>query len=458
MKTLLYLFLGLSLLPETASTRTFSLTPSYEELLFEVDSMKQEIERLTSALADVKKPFVMPSELIICGVRVNLDDPFIYRRVKKEINEIVFHEGMLGNLIDFSGEFFPVIEPILEQNNVPDDLKYLVAVESNFKMKAASYAGAKGPWQFINSSAKRFGLKYDSDYDERYNLTLATEAAVRHLQESYRVFGDWLLAITAYNKGNRGVNDILNIQGIDLSLVEQPNGDKENGSTSENNGEGDTSVDTGEQNLENQMAEQRDSNFWDLVLLVKVTRRGKIIGYRDEQERYVPRVIAMKLIFENIYDYDFLTFDPETKFAPIPVDTVIAHQNMSSLEVAKTLGISLWNLKYLNPQFKGLYPTFLKGKEFYLPTGLAERYEQKKDQIKVYIEKTRSRSHSASKSTRPAFRKGDPVPRTVTLLAGETLWDIAQHYGLSMKAILQLNDITYKSARFLKPGQTIRLQ
>jgi len=443
--------------PTAGWSKTYNLTYSNSEALQEIDKMKLQIEQLNQLLEKVKKPFKMPSCMKLCDVNINFDDPFIYRRVKKEINEIVFNEGMLGNLVDFSGEFFPVIEPILAKHGVPDDLKYLVAVESNFKIKASSYAGARGPWQFIDSSAKLFGLKFNKDYDERYNLELATEAAIKHLLESYRLFGDWLLAITAYNKGNRGVNNILSIQGIELSLDDQPSNGGKNGLADE------TSVEAGEISLENYMAEQRDSNFWDLVLLVKLKHRGRSVTYTNEQERYVPRVLAMKLILENVYESDFLKFDPDNKLKPIPTDTVVADKDMSSLEIAKTLGISLWNLKYLNPEYKGLYPVFPRGKEFLLPAGLRELYEQKKDLIKAASQQKSGSSKSSSRqsstaSKRESYKKGDPLPDSVKLTSGETLWDISQHYGVAMNTLLKLNKITYRSARYLKPGQIIRLK
>ncbi|MFC1854046.1 transglycosylase SLT domain-containing protein [candidate division CSSED10-310 bacterium] len=429
----------------SASTFTKADDSDSEKIYYELESLKQQISKLQQ---EIKPPYKMPKNLTLCGVFIDLEDPFIYRRVKKEINEIVFHEGQLGNLVDFSGEFFPIIEPIMAQHNVPDDLKYLVAVESNFKIRAASYAGAKGPWQFISSSAKQHGLKYTSQYDERYNLKLATEAAMKHLKQSYRLFGDWLLAITAYNKGDRGVNNILTIQGIDFGPLDEENNSAQSGNEKNN------SFQVGEENLENTMAEQRDSNFWDLVLLVKIIRRGKVIGYRNEQERYVPRVIAMKLILENIYDYDFLKFDVENRLKPIQTASVIAHAAMSSVDVAKTLGISLWNLKHLNPQYKGVYPIFPSGKEFNLPVGMQESYAQKRDQIKKYVYK----SYSRSSQQKRAPYTGGPLPASVILRSGETLWDIAQYYGVPMKTLLSLNGISYKSARYLRPGKTIKLK
>lgn len=427
----------------------------HETFYQQVSTLRQQVASLQQQLKNVQPPFVMPDSVKLCGITIDFKDPFIYRRVKREINEIVFKEGELGNLVDFSGEFFPVIEPILRRENVPDDMKYLVAVESNFKIKAASYAGAKGPWQFIDSTAKYHGLVANDTYDERYLLSRATEAAIQHLKASYRLFGDWLLAITAYNKGDRGVNNILSIQGIDLTF--DVAAERSSMLTD------DEAFSVSDETLEDTMAEQSDSNFWDLVLLVQVVRKGKVVAYRNEQERYVPRIIAMKLILENIYDYDFLKFDCANRFEPIPTDTVTAPKTISALDVARELPMSLWNLKYLNPQYKGVYPVFPAGRQFDIPAGLADRFEEIKDQIKEHVEKPSAKS-SSSKRTSPTskkrtpFQSGEDIPWSVTLQANETLWDISRHFNVPMKTILEVNSITYKSARFLKPGRKIILR
>lgn len=427
----------------------------HENIYQQVVRLQQHVEALQQQLKSTQPPFVMPESVKLCGMTIDLTDPFIYRRVKREVNEIVFREGELGNLVDFSGEFFPVIEPILARENIPDDMKYLVAVESNFKVKAASYAGAKGLWQFIDSSARLHGLASNDIYDERYQLSKATEAAVRHLKASYRLFGDWLLAITAYNKGDRGVNNILTIQGIDLTF--------DVASERLNEPPDDDAIPLGDETLESTMAEQRDSNFWDLVLLVPVNRKGKTVAYRNEQERYVPRVIAMKLILENAYDYDFLKFDAKNRFKPIPTDTVTAQKTISALDLAKELPISLWNLKYLNPQYKGLYPVFPAGRQFEIPQGMAVRFEEVKDQIKEYRGMPASKRSSSAKSAstssrRGALKDGKDAPESIILRSNETLWDISRRFNVPMKTILELNDITYQSAKFLKPGRKIVLR
>jgi len=136
------------------------------------------------------------------------------------------------------------------------------------------------------------------------------------------------------------------------------------------------------------------------------------------------------------------------KFQPIPVDTVTAHKSMTSLAVAKSLGLSLWNLKYLNPQYKGLYPEFPKNGKFYLPAGMSEKYEAVKTSIK---------SSGSSGSDYSGSSDGSP-PKYVRIKSGQTLWDISKRYGVSMKTILRKNNITYQSARFLRPGRKIYLR
>ncbi len=441
----------------TAATTTATPQVKPPDIQQQLEQIQKQIKALTQQSKLDKPPFIMPKAIKLCGVTIDFQNPFIYRRVRREINEIIFKEGEIGNLVDLSGEFFPVIEPILAREGVPNDLKYLVAVESNFKVKAASYAGAKGPWQFITSSANRYGLSTTSAYyDERFNIELATEAAVKHLKHSYTIFEDWLLAITAYNKGDRGVNNVLNIHGIESS--DANSSDSSQNSSQNNTNEGASS--NADEGLEDYLAEQEDSNFWDLVLLVKITKNNNVVGYNNEQERYVPRVIAMKLILENIYNYDFLKFDPKNKYKRIPTEKVVVPKTMSSMDVAKALNMSLWNLKYLNPQYNGVYPTFPTNSIICLPKELVSVFENQKYQIKTYFEPKEEIAkvdQTAPKAT-PKPTQSQQHPKSAVVKSGETLWDISRQHGVPMKQLLRLNGLTYKKAKFIKAGQKIILR
>ena len=97
--------------------------------------------------------------------------------------------------------YFKTIDKIFIQFDVPVELKYLAIVESKLKTDARSWVGAVGVWQFMPGTAKRFGLRITSKYDERKNLWKSSVAAAKYLDILYDMFGDWLLVIAAYNSG-----------------------------------------------------------------------------------------------------------------------------------------------------------------------------------------------------------------------------------------------------------------
>ena len=169
-----------------------------------------------------------------------------------------------------ANRWFPIIEPILAKNNVPDDFKYLALIESGFK-NVVSPAGAAGYWQFLKTSAKEYGLEVNDEIDERYHVEKATEAACKYLTDAKQRLGSWTLAAAAYNAGVAGVK--------------------------------------------RQMVRQNSSSYYDLLL-------------NDETARYVFRILAAKEILSNPTKYGFqfrktdLYKDIETY--EITVDTTIA--------------------------------------------------------------------------------------------------------------------------------------
>lgn len=120
-----------------------------------------------------------------------------------------FTEKLLGNAIIY----LPVIEKILAQYHLPDDLKFLPLFESSFRIDAVSRAGAKGLWQFMASTGRKYGLTINSEIDERLDFIKSTEAAAKFLKELYEEFGDWSLVLMAYNGGPYRIKKIIENQG-----------------------------------------------------------------------------------------------------------------------------------------------------------------------------------------------------------------------------------------------------
>ena len=124
-----------------------------------------------------------------------------------------------------SRRIFEQIVPILQLHGIPEDLKYLMAIESNLDPKALSPAGAAGLWQFMKASGREYGLVIDEEVDERYNIEKATEAACAYLKTAYSKFGSWMNVAAGYNGGMAGLAKKLSDQkqddAMDLWMVEE---------------------------------------------------------------------------------------------------------------------------------------------------------------------------------------------------------------------------------------------
>ena len=233
----------------------------------------------------------LPKQLDFAGESVPLHLPDIRERVDREflVNTYWQSNGIL--LIKRAQKYFPIIEPILKKNGVPDDFKYLAVIESGLQ-NVTSPAGAKGFWQIMPKTGRELGLEVNDNVDERYHLEMATQAACDYLKESKEKFVSWTLAGAAYNAGNAGINKQLEAQGVD--------------------------------------------SYYDLLL-------------GAETGRYVFRILAIKEILKNPKAFGF-NVEPSHGYDFIPTKKVLVDYEVDDLSAfAKANNINYKILKIHNP-------------------------------------------------------------------------------------------------------------
>ncbi len=234
---------------------------------------------------------VLPDTLMLAGEIVPLDSFDVRESLDYEVIITCYRHSRSLWIIKKAQRYFDVIEPILKEEGVPNDFKYLAVAESNL-MNATSSAGAKGVWQFMKATAKSYKLEVNAYVDERYNLEKSTRAACKYLKNANTKYKSWALAAASYNLG----------QG----------------------------------NLDKQIKKQRVSNYYDLLL-------------NPETGRYVYNILAYKIVMENPKLYGFDISDDE-KYPVIPVTKVVVDSTVNDLvSFAKNFGINYKMLKYFNP-------------------------------------------------------------------------------------------------------------
>lgn len=167
----------------------------------------------------------VPRYVVFAGDTVRFDRSDLYERMDRELIAFTYSHTNSLLMLKRSVRYFRQVEPILMLYGIPDDLKYLMAIESNLSPKALSTAGAAGLWQFTKTAGREYGLVIDNEVDERYNIEKETVAACQYLKKSYARFGDWMTVAASYNAGPGGVSKRLTDQrqksALDLLLLEE---------------------------------------------------------------------------------------------------------------------------------------------------------------------------------------------------------------------------------------------
>lgn len=233
----------------------------------------------------------VPDHLEFAGEKMPLENPDILERMDREllVNTYWQSNGLL--MFKRSQKYFPIIEPILAKNGIPDDFKYLAVIESGLT-NASSPAGAKGVWQILKGTGRDYGLEVNDNVDERYHIEKATEAACKYLQDSKEKLGSWTLAAAAYNAGNAGIS--------------------------------------------RRLEDQKVSSYYDLLL-------------GEETGRYVFRIVALKEILNNPQKYGF-NFREKDLYKRIPTYSVEVDTAVSDFaKFSEQFGINYKILKIHNP-------------------------------------------------------------------------------------------------------------
>ncbi len=233
----------------------------------------------------------MPASITLCGEAVPLDAFGVRESLDRELVVNAYHHSSTILYSKRANRWFPVIEPILEEEGIPNDMKYLAVIESGLA-QVVSPAGASGFWQFMKRTAPAYGLEVNGEVDERYHVAASTRAACAYLREAHERFGSWSLAAASYNMGMAGVSRELEEQGV--------------------------------------------SAYWDLHL-------------NPETARYVYRLLAIKEVFEDPARFGF-DLAEEALYPPYEVRELEVSQTIPNLaDFARENGTTLKALKTLNP-------------------------------------------------------------------------------------------------------------
>ncbi len=233
-----------------------------------------------------------PISVNFAGEEAPLERWYVKERLDRELLVNTYWQSNMLLLIKRSNRFFPMIERILNEEQVPNDLKYIAVTESGLIPTAVSPARASGLWQFMKGTGKEYGLEINKEVDERYHIEKATRAACKYLKTAKDSLGNWTLAAAAYNAGRRGIKK--------------------------------------------QMKRQDASNYYDLLL-------------NEETGRYVYRILALKTILENPQKYGF-KFRQSDLYEEIPTKKIKVTGSINDLASwAKQRGINYPILKEFNP-------------------------------------------------------------------------------------------------------------
>lgn len=257
------------------------------------DGDKEKKSAKTAAPEQTVRSISLDKDFDFCGEKLPMDNWDVRQRLDAELLRNVYFHSQTILAVKRANAIFPIVEPILKEEGVPNDLKYLAVAESALS-NAVSPAGARGVWQFMKDAADGYGLEVNGEVDERYNLEKATHAACKYLKKEKERLGSWTLAAAAYNGGPARIAE--------------------------------------------EMEKQRAKTFYELNLSA------------DETMRYPFRIVAIKEVMENPAQYEYAIekdhlYPPLTDYKTVEVSGPVANWG----DFARENGTNYRMLKLYNP-------------------------------------------------------------------------------------------------------------
>jgi membrane-bound lytic murein transglycosylase D len=296
----------------------------FQDIWFEEDSLVQYYIDLPNHLV----PMFSDDEIRKMMKMIPAQIPFeLNYAVKQYIDKFTTsRRSFIAKTLGLSKQYFPLYEEVFDKFGMPDEIKYLSVIESGLNTKARSPMGATGLWQFMYRTGKMYGLDANSFIDERCDPVLATQAAARYLSDLYKIYGDWLLCMAAYNAGPGNVN----------KAIARAGGVKD---------------------------------YW------------KIRPYLPrETQNYVPQFIAAAYVMHYHEKYKILPLKPRSEI--FQTDTVIIREKISLEHLGNQLGIDKDLLALINPSLKtSIVPKTENGIAVHLPIDYIAQFIEKEEAI-----------------------------------------------------------------------------
>ncbi|MEM9000952.1 MAG: LysM peptidoglycan-binding domain-containing protein [Bacteroidota bacterium] len=301
---------------------------------------------------------------------------------------LVRRKDLMERMLTASQFYFPLFEQELDNHNIPLEIKYLAIVESALNPKAKSRVGATGLWQFMYTTGKMYGLDVSSYVDERSDPIFSTSAACKYLSKLYEIFGDWDLALAAYNSGPGNVNKAIRRSG-------------------------------GHQ------------NYWNIRNFLPRETAG-----------YVPAFLATMYLFEYAEEHGLLRKNVERPY--FETDTVHIKHLITFDQISETVGISLEELEMLNPSYKLKIIPKIEGKTYALrlPKQMIGKFVTNEDAIYTYAKK---QLDSLEKPLPQLVESKNKIRYKVR--SGDYLGKIAERYGVGVSQIKRWNGLRSNNLR-----------